>query len=112
MPRDGREPRATLIVVLAAMIIAALPLRGFAAPKQSHFWLAAQHDWAGKKGYFLVIENTYDAGAPSKIDDARLLLGVADGNDFRYLRSTDHLVLNRDYRAKAVIEAGNAELWL
>jgi hypothetical protein len=113
MSSVGRELRAIPIAILTAAILTlGLPLRGFAAPKQSHFWLAAQHDWAGKKGYFLVIENSYDVGAPSKTDDARLLLGVADGHDFRYLRSSDHLTLNRDYRAKAVIKADDAELWL
>src|SRR3954454_346599 len=113
MSSPARESRAARVIVLMlSMIELGLPLRASAAPKQSHFWLAAQNDWAAKKGYFLVIENSYDQNAPSKTDDARLILGVADGHDFRYLRAADHLVLNRDYAAKALVTDKVAELWL
>src|SRR5205814_6433257 len=100
-------------VALAAMLVLTLMCSAtFAAPRPSHFWLCAHHDWAAKKGYFLVLENTFDDGAPSKLADARLVLAVGDGNDFRYLRGTTPFALDRDYSAKAISTADSAELFI
>src|SRR4051812_34790426 len=100
--------RTGLIIALAMICSQA----AVAAPAQSHFWLAAHHDWNGKKGYFLVLENTFDVGAPSKLKDLRLLVGVADGHDFRYLRADQTLSFDHEYTAKVTINANSAELWL
>lgn len=99
----------TGFVIALAMICSRAAI---AAPAQSHFWLAAHHDWNAKTGYFLVLENTFDAGSPSKLKDLRLLVGVADGHDFRYLRTDQSLALSHEYIAKVVINASTAELWL
>src|SRR5947208_1414530 len=100
-----------LLLAAVAMLPAA---RAAAAPVQSHFWLAAHHDWDGKKGYFLVLENFSDAGTnDAKLSSLHVLLGVADGHDFRYLKSVDGILqFDKDYTARAVINAGKAEVYL
>src|SRR5882672_10353362 len=97
MANAGRNRFSDRSFVALAMLLllACLPAATFAAPRPSHFWLCAHHDWSAKKGYFLVLENTFDDGAPSKLADARLVLAVGDGNDFRYLRGTTPFALDR-----------------
>ena len=100
------------VIAVVAMVMSCVASLAAAAPAQSHFWLAAHHDWTAKKGYFLVLENTFDVGSPSKLSDARLILAVADGHDFRYLKSEQPLTLDHEYSVKAVVNANTAELWL
>src|SRR4051812_50176315 len=97
-------------VALATIISACAPV--LAAPRQTHFWLCAHHDWASKKGYFLIVEGMFDEGAPAKLTDARLILAIGDGHDFRYLKTSAPFVPDREYDAKATITSDSAELWL
>ena len=98
--------------VALATIISVLSSTGLAAPRPSHFWLCAHHDWAAKTGYFLVLENSFDDGAPSKLADAHLVLAIGDGHDFRYIKAPTTLTLDRDYSVKAAINAGSAEFFV
>lgn len=101
----------TLKVIAIAMAFSSC----FASPVQAapnHFWLAAHHDWAAKKGYFLVLESQFEAGKPSKLGDVKLLLAVGDGHDFHYLRADGPFPLGKEYSAKAIVNARTAELWV
>lgn len=108
MSRSAFKMSTGLIIALT-MICSRIVV---AAPSQSHFWLAAHHDWFGKRGYFLVLENFFEPGQSSKLNDLRLVLGVADGREFRYLRAEQPLSLDHDYAVRVVINANTAELWL
>src|SRR5262245_24468697 len=101
------KPQAVTMAMLLSVCSVAI-----AAPRQSHFWLCANHDWSAKTGYFLIVENTFDDGAPSKLADARLVLAVGDRHDFRYLRAPANFERGREYSAKATISDQSAELWI
>lgn len=85
---------------------------------EHRFWLVAQHDWGGKKGFYFNVENSSEGAdstsptAPCRLASLRLILGVADGKEWRYLVATPQWEFDKDYTTKAVIEPRAAALWL
>lgn len=47
----------------------------------NRFWLAAQHEREGKKGFYFNFENTSQGSAPCKLETLSLILGVGDITD-------------------------------
>ncbi|HEY7087983.1 MAG TPA: hypothetical protein VH518_07830, partial [Tepidisphaeraceae bacterium] len=78
----------------------------------NQFWLAAQHDWGGCRGFFFVVEAPFAAGQPSRLDGAKLLLGVGDGSRWKFVSGQVNWKLDQTYSAKAVIKDGAAEIWV
>jgi hypothetical protein len=76
------------------------------------FWLAAQHSWGGKQRFYLNFENETQGDEPCHLANLRLILGVADGKNWRYLVASPRWEWNRDYAIRAVISPQAAELWL
>ena len=74
--------------------------------------LADQSDWEGVRGFYLDFENDAPDGTPCRLASLNLILGVADGANWRYIFHTPAWQLNHDYSVKAVITPANAELWL
>lgn len=79
---------------------------------QSIFWLASQYDWNQNQGFYLSLENSSPDHAPCRIETLRLILGVGDGEEWRFLSSAPPFEFDREYRVEAVIRPGLAELWL
>lgn len=74
-------------------------------------YMAQQYDWGANRGFFLDFENDAASG-PCKLATLQLILGVADGHNWRYIFYTPTWQLNHDYTAKAVITPTASELWL
>jgi hypothetical protein len=78
----------------------------------NQFWLAAQHDWGNKRGFFLNLHSDFAAGSKATLDTLRLSLGVGDGNEWHILPHAEKWELGKAYKAKAVITPTEAQLWL
>lgn len=76
------------------------------------FWLAAQHDWGNRQGFYFNFENTSEGAVPCKLETLRLILGVGDGQSWRFLFTDVEWEFDRDYTARAVIGPQGAEIWL
>ncbi len=75
------------------------------------YYFASQHDWQGRKGFYLSFENeTPDPVCP--LETLKIALGVADGNSWRFIVATPKWEWNKPYRLVARITASGAELWL
>ena len=96
---------------ILAAIIAECCCHAASGQTMNQFWLAAQHDWGMKKGFFLSL-NGSSTGAPATLADLRLELGVGDGSNWRILSKPTRWEYGRRYTARAVIGETTAELWL
>ena len=100
-------PRAPIVTLLSLLM---LPIVSRADMNQ--FWLAAQHDWGAKRGFFLNLHSDFPAGSTATLDTLRLTLGVGDGSDWHILPHAEKWELGKPYKAKAVITPTEAQLWL
>ncbi|HEY3269479.1 MAG TPA: hypothetical protein VGM37_21405 [Armatimonadota bacterium] len=96
---------------LAAAVVAVISLASGSRAADHRVWLAIQNDWEGKRGFSLSLENS-GSSEPLRLGSMRIVLGVADGKQWRYLEQTPAWKLDRDYTFKAVIAPLNAKLYL
>lgn len=94
--------KRTTIVVIAALILLA-PQADVNAETRLH--LATQYDWEEKLGFYLSFEGATLAELP-------LILGVADGENWRFDRCQPGFVPDTQYRIRAVISPEQSELLL
>ena len=78
----------------------------------NRFWLAAQHSWHAKKGFYLNFENKPNADGMCPIQTLKIVLGVADGSRWRFITDFPRWQLEHRYQIRAVISPNRAELWL
>jgi hypothetical protein len=94
------------VVVWAALTLAAFTMSGPAeAQSQCRLYLAEQYDWAGNRGFYLDFEGDTLAALP-------LILGVADGSNWRFPRYTAGFAFDTDYQIRAVITPETAQVFL
>ena len=72
----------------------------------NQFWLAAQHDWGGKRGFFLNLHSDFPAGSKATLDTLRITLGVGDGSEWHILAHQEKWQLDKPYKAKGVRHVG------
>jgi len=90
------------------LLLAALPALG-----DHRLYLAGQYDFGAKRGFYLDFENSAPReGGACRLATLRLILGAADGKDWRFVSRQGPWGLDRVYRAKAVVSATNGRLWL
>ncbi len=75
------------------------------------YYFAAQHDWGAKRGFYLSFENE-TAEPVCRLETLKIVLGVADGNAWRFIVATPRWEWNRTYRLFAQITQDEASLWL
>lgn len=68
-------------------------------------YLASQYDWETKKGFYLDLEG-------SRLAELPLILGVADGEQWRFVSHSPGFSIGRDYALRAVIEPAFAHLFI
>lgn len=90
------------LVGFALLLLTAAAL---AAPSNCRLYLASQYDWGAKAGFYLDLEGGELASLP-------LILGVADGTEWRFTHHPAGFVTGRDYVVKAVIGPRKSELFL
>jgi hypothetical protein len=74
--------------------------------------LFAKYDWSANKGFYLTLENDGPAAGALDPSTLYLILGVADGSHWRYIKTKPAWTMERAYNVKAVIKPGYAELYL
>jgi len=109
-PNQGGISRKPFLLGLLFLILT------FISPTEAHamdylYQIAAQDNWAQKKGFCLVIENNYNGNDRCSLDDLELILGVADGSNWRYIRKRGWKC-NLDYSVTAIVSSESAELWV
>jgi hypothetical protein len=95
-------------------VIAAAALFAVSGPARAtpcRLYLAQQYDWGANRGFYLDFENDASTG-PCKLVNLQLILGVANGTNWRFIFHKPTWQLNHDYTAKAVITPTGSELWL
>ncbi len=99
----------------AKSVLFAVLCYGCAAPParavQHNVMLASQHQWEGKRGFYLSLENN-SPDATARLGTVKVVLGVGDGANWRFVMASPAWRVDRDYRVKAVVGPANAELWL
>ncbi len=91
--------------MLAYMALAGLLAAASAGPSLCRFYIASQHDWGRKLGFYLDFEG-------SKLADLPVILGVADGTRWRFIAHVPGFELNRRYTIRAVISPQTAQLFV
>jgi hypothetical protein len=91
------------VPAVAVAMLLACPLA--AQPANCRFYFAAQHQWGQKLGFYLNVEGC-------ELGELRFILGVADGESWRFLVHVPPFEAGRKYRGKAVVAPERAELWL
>jgi hypothetical protein len=74
-------------------------------PSNCRFYVVEQYNWEGKLGFYLDFEGT-------KLAELPVILGVADGKDWRFLAYRPGFVPDEDYRIRAVIAPDGAGLFV
>jgi len=87
------------ILGLAALMTAS------AVPSNCRLYLAGQYDWGNRRGFYLDFEG-------SKLAELPVILGLADGTDWRFISHRPGFLPDRDYRIRAVIGPDKGALWV
>lgn len=77
---------------------------------RNRFYLASQMDFERKRGFFLDLENESAGSQPCRLSSLRLILGVADGKNWRYLAVTPPWEVGKAYTVRATIAPEGAAL--
>jgi hypothetical protein len=93
-----------LLLVLFALSLA--------LAEENRLYLVSQYDWGNKTGFYLDFENSSQGSAPCKLETLRLILGIADGKNWRFIVATPNWQFNRTYSAKAIVNRQKGELYL
>jgi len=91
----------TLSVLLAACLAGA----ALAAPSNCRLYLVGQYDWGAKTGFYLDLEGGELASLP-------LILGLADGKDWRFVSKVPVFVPDKEYTIRAVLGPEHSEVLL
>jgi hypothetical protein len=93
-----------LLLVLFALSLA--------LAEENRLYILSQYDWGNKTGFYFDFENSSQGSAPCKLETLRLILGIADGKNWRFLVATPNWQFNRTYSAKAIVNRQKGELHL
>lgn len=73
-------------------------------------YFADQYDWESKTGFSLDLESEAPDGVSCKLNDAKVALGVADGQQWRFITQIRNWQLDHNYTLKAVIRPQSFDL--
>ena len=97
--------RRLITLLVAAAIAMGLALPVSAQSSLCRLYLTDQYDWGGNLGFYLDLEGKTLADLP-------LILGVADGTNWRFPLYRPGFVRDRDYQIHAVVAPDRAQLYL
>lgn len=75
------------------------------AQSNCRLYVASQYEWTSRTGFYLDLEG-------SRLDSLPLILGAADGREWRFISVMPPFEQGRDYEVKAVLGPAGCELWL
>jgi hypothetical protein len=93
--------KAHPVVLAAALFVVAQ----VGASAETRLYLASQYDWGAKLGFYLDFEGATLAELP-------VILGVADGQNWRFDRAQPGFVAGRPYRIRGVIAPDGSQLYV
>src|ERR1700748_2836826 len=76
------------------------------------FWLAAQHSFSEKRGFYLNFENDAGPDRAGGLGDLRLVAGAGNGAEWHFLSRTIDWQLDHDYRVSATLGQKSGSLML
>jgi len=97
--------------VFASALIGQAFLSAAVLAGSANYWFASRYTWEGKQGFFFQFENKAEV-ATLGLDTLKLVLGVADGQQWGFAFGQGPWQYDRTYAAKAVMGPSSAELWL
>ncbi len=74
--------------------------------------IASQHDWEEKRGFYLGFENSSKGDTPSHWGTLSLVLGIADGKEWRFISINPPWQLEKDYSLIVNINGEEARMRL
>ena len=78
----------------------------------ANYWFASRNTWQGKRGFYFQLENKAPGDTPPGLETLKLVLGVADGKQWRFIVEPVAWQFDRQYVATAVMGPVSAELWV
>jgi hypothetical protein len=82
----------------------------FAVATAATHVIAEHYNWQSKCGFYLALENTANDGRACVLQNAKLVLGVGDGQQWKFLVATPSWEYNRTYTVRAVLANQVAKL--
>jgi hypothetical protein len=105
----GRRPWAAFLA-LALMVLFSGRIAWGAS---NRFYFASQYDFGAKRGFYLDLENESTGDEPCRLGTLRLIFGVGDGKDWKFLSVTPKWETGRTYTARGTFaQKGGAILLL
>lgn len=99
--------------VAVALVLAVAGTALGQGAREQRFWLASQHNWTAREGFYLNFEcKRRDGEALCHLSDLGLFLGVADGTTWRFVRAEASWTVGREYTVRAVLGGAECSLWL
>jgi len=95
---------------LLRLLLLAVWLPSFAGTYR--LWVASQQDWEVKRGFYIGFENSSENEAPCRWQNLSLVLGVADGKEWRFISLKPNWQLGKDYSLRVGINGESAKLFL
>ncbi len=109
-PPRGVRVSSVIRVAAAAVILGCSGRTLYAGDNRFRF--AAAEQWGEKRGFYLNLENKTEGDRPCTPATLRLILGIGDGRQWRFLIAQPRWQFDHDYTVGAVILPDRAELWL
>ncbi|NOY81997.1 MAG: hypothetical protein GXP31_13450 [Kiritimatiellaeota bacterium] len=109
-PVPGLRLSGAARIVAMTVVVGSLHRALYAGDNRFRF--AAAEQWGEKRGFYLNLENKTEGNVPCTPATLRLILGVADGRQWRFLIAQPQWQFDRDYTVRAAILSDRAELWL
>jgi len=95
-----------LLSLLALALICAMP----AEAGSNRMLIADQSNWGAKQGFVLDCENDAPDGSACPLSTLKLIVGAADGTEWRYLRDVGPWAFGHEYKVVGKIADGNESL--
>lgn len=119
MGKQSRRARNETIDAVAgalkttfAILASVFCLTGPAIADPSRFTLASQDDWGAKHGFYVDFENDTAADGISKLSTLKLIAGVADGTNWRYIFDTPTWTLGHVYHAEMKVDYAQTQFYV
>jgi len=93
------------------LVLWLLIVAGLCLARQSRLYIASQHNWEGKRGFYIDFENSSE-GEVCHLANLSLVLAIADGEKWRFLSFKPQWQSEKEYSLKAEINRETARIWL
>ncbi|MBC7327941.1 glycosyl hydrolase [bacterium] len=93
-------------------VLAIFLLSTLALGEINRLYIVSQYDWGAKTGFYIDFENSSEGSSPCRLDNLHLILGIADGKNWRFIVASPKWKLDEVYKSKAIVTTQKGELYL